>query len=75
MTETTAKTRVRRTPAEKAEEELKVANARYARAEKNRNRLKDELDAAQKELEAADKYARYAASHPDLPGVVEQGYA
>lgn len=61
------KGRVRRSPAERAQGDLEAANARYVRAEKNRNRLKDELDVAQRELEAADVYYRYAAKHPDLP--------
>lgn len=67
MTETATKTRTRRTPAEKAQAELDAANTRCARAMAKRNRLREELKAAEVEFETANKYVRFAAQHPDLP--------
>lgn len=59
-------TRQTKTPTQRAEEALALAERRYARAVTTRDRLKDELTAALADLEEARSLRAYATQHPAL---------
>lgn len=60
------KTPVRKSPAEKAQAVLDAANKRVEKAEKRRDTLREQLDAAETEFSSATAAQSYAAGHPDL---------
>lgn len=60
-------TRVRRTPAEIAQDELERATKAVERTRERIARATEELAKAKAELTRVQRYADYAASHPDLP--------
>jgi hypothetical protein len=62
----TRKTPVRKSPAEKAQAVLDAANKRVEKAEKRRDTLREQLDAAETEFSSATAAQSYAAGHPDL---------
>lgn len=55
-----------KTPKQRAEDALGVAQRRYDRAEANAIRLKKEYHAASTELDDANDLLMYAKSHPAL---------
>lgn len=63
----TDKARVRKTPAEKAAEALRIAEAEVSRLDTKKTRLDAELLDCDLELVAATKRRDYLAQNPDLP--------
>lgn len=59
-------TRQTKTPRQRAEEALGVAERRHRKAIATRNRLKGELAAAETEAEEANQLRAYAKQHPAL---------
>lgn len=59
-------TRQTKTPKQRAEEQLGIAERRLTKALARRNGLAQELAAAELELEEATAFRRYATNHPAL---------
>lgn len=67
MPESTESTRVRRTPAQIAQDELDKADARVERATKREASAREELSTATDELKRAKAFREYVSQNPDLP--------
>lgn len=60
-----------KTPRQRAEEALGVAQRRVDKLTKDRDNLVRDLKAVEKDLEAAARRLDYVAANPDLPQKVE----
>jgi multidrug resistance efflux pump len=68
---TTTAERVRRTPAQIAQDRLDAAEASLAKAEARLKTAEDSIGALEAQVERAKKVVAHAANHPDLPAQPE----